>query len=92
MKVLTPNGYKKIKKLRSGDAVINYDEDKQLFKEDSKCKVHKNLKRTFGEKMYQLEFDNGSKIEVTGNHKFLTQKGWVRADELNETHDIINIL
>jgi intein/homing endonuclease len=41
------------------------------------------------EKMYELEFDNGSKIKVTGNHKFLTNLGWCRADELTDMHEIV---
>jgi intein/homing endonuclease len=40
--------------------------------------------------MYELEFNNGSIIKVTGNHKFLTNSGWVRADELTDEHDIIS--
>ena len=40
--------------------------------------------------MYELEFDNGIKIQVTGNHKFLTNLGWCRADELTISHEIIN--
>ena len=39
--------------------------------------------------MHRMEFDNDSIIEVTGNHKFLTKFGWVRADELTENHEII---
>jgi intein/homing endonuclease len=31
-------------------------------------------------------------IEVTGNHKFLTTDGWIRADTLTEYHDIIKYL
>jgi intein/homing endonuclease len=40
--------------------------------------------------MYEIQFDNGTVLEVTGNHKFLTDTGWVRADELTENHNIIN--
>ena len=41
--------------------------------------------------MYRLQFDNGSIIEVTGNHKFLTKnRGWIRADMLDESDEIIN--
>ena len=90
MRVLTPKGYLKIKELNEGDKVINYDEKNKTFKEDNILKVHKNLKKSIGEKMYKLEFDNGKIIEVTGNHKFLTTNGWIRADELTDNHDIIN--
>lgn len=91
MRVLTSNGYIKIKNLNSGEKVINYDLKTNTFKEDTIITVHKNLNVSAKEKMYKLEFDNGSIIEVTGNHKFLTQEGWVKADELNENHEIINI-
>lgn len=87
--VLTPNGYIPIKDINSGDTVINYSEDTKEFKEDVVVKKHINLTNSHSEKMYELEFDNGVKIKVTGNHKFLTNLGWCRADELTYNHDII---
>jgi len=89
--VLTPDGYKEIQSLVPGDTVINYSEVDCVFKTDTIVKVHKNLSKSSGEKMYELAFDNGSTIEVTGNHKFLTNKGWCRADELTNDHEIIHI-
>jgi hypothetical protein len=89
-KVLTPNGYVPIKDINPGDIVINYSEKDKVFKEDVVVKRHKNLTKSDSEKMYELEFDNGVQIKVTGNHKFLTNVGWVRADELTEEHEIIN--
>ena len=90
MRVLTPDGYVKIKDLNEGDIIINYDENKKEFKEDTILKTHKNIKKSTGEKMYRLKFDDGTSIDVTGNHKFLTEDGWVRADMLTEKHNIIN--
>lgn len=90
MRVLTPDGYVKIKDLNEGDIIINYDENKKEFKEDTILKTHKNIKKSAGEKMYRLKFDDGTSIDVTGNHKFLTEDGWVRADMLTENHNIIN--
>ena len=89
-KVLTPTGYVAIKDITSGDKIINYSEDTQEFKIDSVIKQHVNLTNSSMEKMYDLEFDNGNKIQVTGNHKFLTNMGWVRADKLTNLHEIIN--
>jgi hypothetical protein len=88
-RVLTPCGYIPIKDIKEGDIVINYSEDEQKFKTDTVIKQHLNLTNSSTEKMYKLEFDNGSIIEVTGNHKFLTNKGWIRADVLDETYEII---
>lgn len=89
-KVLTPIGYVAIKDVKEGDKIINYSESDQKFKIDTVVRQHKNLTKSMNEKMYELEFDNGSKIQVTGNHKFLTTVGWIRADELTELHEIIN--
>lgn len=88
-RVLTPTGYRPIKDIEPGDKVINYSENNKEFKIDTVIKQHKNLSKSNGEKMYKLEFDNGSVIEVTGNHKFLTDLGWIRADELTEKHEIL---
>ena len=89
-KVLTPNGYVEIKKIKPGDSVINYSEDTKEFKIDTVVAQHKNLTNSSSEKMYQLVFDNDSVINVTGNHKFLTKDGWIRADQLTENHEIIS--
>jgi hypothetical protein len=88
--VLTPFGFIPIKMLKPGDKIINYSESTGNFKEDIIVHTHKNLTKSFSEKMYELEFDNGKKIKVTGNHKFLTNTGWIRADELNENHEIVS--
>lgn len=88
-RVLTPTGYRPIKDIEPGDKVINYSENNKEFKIDTVIKQHKNLSKSNGEKMYRLEFDNGYVIEVTGNHKFLTDLGWIRADELTEKHEIL---
>jgi hypothetical protein len=88
-RVLTPNGYIPIKDINPGDKVINYSEETKEFKVDTVVKQHINLTNSSIEKMYKLEFDNGSIIEVTGNHKFLTNQGWVRVDELTKNHEIL---
>jgi len=88
-KVLTPTGYVNIKDIKIGDKVINYSETTKEFKVDTVIKQHINLTNSVSEKMYEMEFNNGSKIQVTGNHKFLTNSGWIRADKLTEKHEII---
>lgn len=89
-KVLTSSGYVAIKDIKPGDQIINYSEKTNNFKLDTVLARHINLTNSSSEKMYKLQFDNGSEIEVTGNHKFLTETGWCRADELTEFHKIIN--
>jgi hypothetical protein len=89
--ISTPQGKTPIKDLKAGDKVINFCEKTKQYKEDTIIKVHKNLTHSESEKMLELEFDNGITTKVTANHKFLTNKGWVRADELTEDLEIIDI-
>ncbi len=89
--ITTPDGKIPIKYLTPGDKVINFCEKTKQYKEDTIVKVHKNLTHSQSEKMLELEFNNGIKIQVTANHKFLTNKGWIRADELTEDLEIIDI-
>jgi len=49
------------------DKVINYSEQTRQFKEDEVVKLHINLTNSLSEKMYELIFDDGSVIKVTGN-------------------------
>jgi hypothetical protein len=89
--ITTPNGKKLIKNLLAGDKIINLCEKTKKYKEDTVVKVHKNLSNSASEKMLELVFDNGQIIRVTANHKFLTDQGWVRADELSDQMEIIDI-
>lgn len=90
-KVMTPDGYKHIKDMVTGDKVINYNEHTNEFKIDEVVKLHENIVISNAEKMYELLMDNGKTIKVTGNHKFLTSnRGWVRCDELTEMDNILS--
>lgn len=89
--ITTPGGKVPIKKLKAGDKVINFCEKAKQYKEDVVIKVHKNLPNSYSERMLELEFDNGTKTQVTANHKFLTNNGWVKADELTNDMEIIDI-
>jgi len=89
--ISTPNGKIPIKDLKEGDKVINLCEKTKKYKEDIIVKVHKNLPNSDSEKMLELKFDNGKKIKVTANHKFLTNAGWIRADQLTADLEIIDI-
>ena len=89
--ILTSSGYLKISDIKVGDTIINYSEELRTFKEDIVVDVYKNLTKSSNEKMYQLDLDDGKSIKVTGNHRFLTQRGWIRADQLEDTDDIKSI-
>ena len=43
------------------------------------------------EETFDVEFEDGLVVTVTANHKFLTKnRGWIRADELEDSDDIVN--
>jgi hypothetical protein len=88
--VLTPDGYMPIETLTAGSKVISYDELVGEFVIDQVIKLYKSLSKSKTEKMYRLLFDDETVIEVTGNHKFLTARGYVRADELGPDDEIVN--
>lgn len=78
-----------IKNIKQGDNIISYNIATHQFEEDSVVKLHENLLISETETLYELEFDNGITIHITGNHKILTDnRGWVRANCLIE-EDII---
>lgn len=89
--IYTPTGYKRLDSLKEGDIIINYSEENKKFKNDVVEKVHVNLPKSFGEDLYELEFDNDIIIRVTGNHKVLTINGWKMVKDLELTDSIINI-
>ena len=82
--ISTKNGQVEIQNLNPGDLVWTINEQTQKKELKPIVKVHKNIS---SEQMYQIETTKGT-IRITANHKVLTQRGWVRADELT-TDDII---
>ena len=90
-RVLTDKGYIEIRHIEVGDVVINYSESDKQYKPDRVVDVYKNISKSAGERMYELEFDNGAIIKVTGNHRFHTNRGWVRADQITEHDDITHV-
>ena len=89
--IKTPRGNTPIEDIKPGDVIINLDENGLFYKEDIVVNVHENLSNSQGEEMLELTFDNEQVIRVTANHKFLTNGGWVRADQLTYDLELINI-
>ncbi len=88
--VLTNRGWRAIRHILPGDRVINWSETAKSFKTDVVEKTHRNLAANAKERMYELEFDVGVRVRVTGNHRFLTERGWVRADRLTSDDAIVS--
>jgi hypothetical protein len=87
--ISTPQGTTMIEQLSPGDIITSYNIEKDQYEDDLVVEVFRNMSISGSEKMYKLEFDNGTYLEVTGNHKILTMDGYVRADQLTTKHDII---
>lgn len=82
--ILTSKGYVKIKDIKIGNLVLTH---KGKFKRvlevfNEKCE---------DEYIYRIKTKKG-KVSVTGNHPILTNNGWKRADELNNSVDKIKVL
>ncbi len=63
----TVNGFKKIKDVNAGDYIKTYDIDKKLFYYD---KVIDKI-NTGKQEIYEIELEDGSKLQSTLEHKFL---------------------
>jgi DNA gyrase subunit B len=61
--------------------VYSFDTNKKevVIGEASNCEL-----KEFQAELYEVTFDNGSKVKCTGDHEFLTKDGYVRADALVE--------
>jgi hypothetical protein len=89
--ITTPAGPVRIDKLREDDVVLSYNTENGNVESDRIVKVHNNLTKSSNEKMYELVFDDGTILEMTGNHKVWTSRGYVRADELMPEDEVINL-
>jgi len=87
----TINGKKEIQKITPGEYVLTLNEttNKKEFKVVKK--VHKNLKKTKRQKILKIVLEDNNIIKITGDHKVLTDRGWVRANELTLNDNIIQL-
>lgn len=81
---------KRIKDCTVGDKVIVYNEEIKEFAEDEVESVYVNLYPSKEEDMYEIEMEDNTTIKITGNHKVLTNRGWLMVKELTENDEIID--
>ena len=73
--ILTDKGYKKIKDIKVGDHVYSMKNNKPVLR--------KILNIWYSEKnQYKIKARNGSEIVVSPEHRMLTQRGYVKAQDL----------
>lgn len=79
MCVYTKEGVKFTEKIKEGDELLTFDEERNL--------VYTKVKRVFKRKvneLFDIEIDKGIKIKVTQEHPlYVEDKGWVEARNLN---------
>lgn len=87
---MSDGSVKPIRDIVEGDRILSMNEITGDVVDDTVVKRHTNLTIGSTEKMYELVFDGGVTIHITGNHKMFTlNRGWVRADELVSDDDVV---
>lgn len=67
---------------------VNVKEELYVYDLNNDLQLITRLFNNGTDDVLKIEFEDGSCVECTPNHKFLTQHGWKRADELSEDDDI----
>ncbi len=75
--VSTPDGNKKISDIRIGDKVYSFNHSQCIIEEGRIKKVQSKQAP-----IYNLRLNNGTEIEVTGNHQFYTNSGYKSVTEI----------
>ena len=84
------NSLKKIKDIVVGDLVKTLNESTGEIENKEVKYIYKNLSISKKERRFEIEFENGKVLRLTGNHKvFVRSYGWKRVDQLEEGDDII---
>ena len=83
--VETINGKKQITEIEIGDQVLSLNNETNEFEFKE---VVRKMNNGFKEKLLRIETENGI-IEITSDHEVLTQRGWVKGEDLNENDSIM---
>jgi len=86
-KIKTDHGFIKIKDLEGRENFNVYSYNETTKKEEIK-KAEKCIKVREDE-LYEIELENGQKIQATKEHKFLTSNGWKMLKNLTDEDEII---
>lgn len=85
--IKTKNGNKKISEIEIGEEVLSYNVE---TKQEEYQPVLNVFEHTDTQKpMIQIDFDDGSRVVCTEDHKFFYNEKWVTAKELLEEQERI---
>lgn len=81
--IRTDNGDVPIEKLKVGDKVLTH--------ENRFMEVTEFMDRFEDKHYFEIELENGKKINITAEHPILTKNGWVKIEQLLLTDEIVCI-
>jgi hypothetical protein len=84
--ILTNNGHKSVKDIETGDKIAYYGEDNSIHFNDQYEIYFQGTKD-----VYEVELEDGTTIELTEDHKVLTQDGYKQVKELTENDMLFSI-
>ena len=90
--IKTIDGYKKIKNIIVGDNIISFNKNTNRFENDIVDKIYENMFISDNEEMYEIELENEKKLKITGNHKILTDKGYIKVKNLTKNDNLISFI
>lgn len=86
--VKTFEGDKRIDQVTNEDVVLTYDENNRSYEWTRPLAAGQTPSED--KEKIQLEFEDGSVVRCTADHRFLTSnRGWVEAQDLSDIDDII---
>jgi len=74
------------------DMIICHEKDTEIYTSETGWILnqdHPNAERIFTQEAYEVEFENGYKEIVSGDHRFLTDKGWQFVWEINPHQNVV---
>ena len=88
-KISCSNGNRNIEDVSVGSVVSSYNEE---TKQQEYCGVIETYKREYRRDIIVLTLDDGTDVKMTPNHRIYTNRGWVRADELLDTDEVLKFV
>lgn len=89
--ILTPTGNIKIKDIHIGDSLYSFNEITNELVLDTVIDKFENMIISNNSEMFRITMIDGTEIEITGNHKVLTNRGWIKVENLTTDDEIISI-
>lgn len=84
-RIFTPKGWRKIEQMKKGFSVYSFNESTLEVERDFVVNPFRHIVSGY----FEFRFSDGSRIKVTGEHRFLRSNGeWIRADEFSEDTEI----